>query len=80
MKYGNIGVPNLKVQSSSLRCFTVVYKFEFQVYKDFYIAIYRLENLNVFGTVYSSLMYLCFTINTSSANLKIFHISTMANI
>ena len=58
----------------------MVYKFEFQIYKVFYIAIYRFENLNVFGTVYSSLMYLCFIMNTSSANLKILHISTMANI
>ena len=80
MKYGNIQVPNVKVQSSYLRFFTVVYKFEIQIYQVFYIAIYRFENINVFGTVYSSLTYLCFTVNTSSANLKILHISTMANI
>ena len=49
----------------------MVYKFEIQIYKVLYIAIYRFENLNVFGMVYSSLMYLCSIMNTSSANLKI---------
>ena len=59
----------------------MVYKIEIQVYKVFFhIVIYRFENLNVFGTVYASLMYLCFTMNTSYTNLKILHISTMANI
>ena len=49
----------------------MVYKFEIQIYKVFYIAIYRFENLNVFGMVYSSLKYLCSIVNTSSGNLKI---------
>ena len=58
----------------------MVYKIEIQIYKIFHIAIYRFENLSVFGTVYSNLMYLCSIVNTSSTNLKIYTISTVANI